>query len=157
MTIRRRPVVLFADDSADDRELVQYVFQGGVADLELRFARDGVQAIEILLAGAASAPSVLPEVVFLDIRMPRLSGLEVLERLRADSRLAHLVIFVLSSSTEARDIERAYRAGCAAYVFKTTSFDEYEDTLRRACAFGLRLAQYAAKHQAPWRWGSAAQ
>ena len=154
MTIRREPVVLFADDSADDRELIQYVFQGQAPGLELRFTGDGVRALEALLADATASPSSLPDVVFLDIRM--LTGLEVLERLRADPRLAHLVVFVLSSSTEVRDIERAYRAGCAAYVYKSTSFDEYEDTLRRACAFGLRLAQQPAQDQGAGPSGSSA-
>lgn len=77
-------------------------------------ARDGRQALELLRAGAVSAPYI----IFLDLNMPRMNGLEFLEALRADKVLTHSVVFVLTTSKSDEDLVAAYRKHVAGYIFK---------------------------------------
>lgn len=137
-----RPTVLVAEDSPDDRELLRYVFEKFLPDVELRFATDGAELIAMMLPpGSNAPPTVAANLLMLDIQLPKLSGLDALERLRADPRTRDLPMIMLSSSSEPSDIERAHRAGCTAYVFKPTPFEEYQDVVVRACRFGLRQSR----------------
>lgn len=134
-----RPTVLVAEDSPDDRELLRYVFEKFLPDVELMFAADGAELIAMLLPSEPdAAPTVAADLLLLDIKLPKLSGLDALEKLRADRRTRDVPMIMFSSSSEPKDIERAHRAGCTAYVFKPTPFEEYQDVVVRACRFGLR-------------------
>ncbi|MDO6385453.1 MULTISPECIES: response regulator [unclassified Uliginosibacterium] len=91
-------------------------------------ARDGVDAVDYLFGMGRHAgrdTSVMPAVVFLDLKLPRIDGLEVLRRIRADSRANLLPVVVLTTSREADDIQEAYRLGANSYIRKPVDFERF--------------------------------
>ena len=134
-----KPFVLLVDDNSDDVALMQRVFSraGVLARDEVVVARDGVQALDFLFATGEHAgreATLLPKVVFLDLKMPRVDGLEVLRRLRADERTKLVPVVVLTSSDEERDLAQSYRLGANSYIRKpedSTEFSEAVGTLGR--------------------------
>ena len=134
-----KPFVLLVDDNPDDVALMQRVFSraGVLARDEVVVARDGVQALDFLFATGEPAgreATLLPRVVFLDLKMPRVDGLEVLRRLRADERTKLVPVVVLTSSDEDRDLAQSYRLGANSYIRKpedSTEFSEAVGTLGR--------------------------
>ena len=120
--------ILLVEDSPADRELAQHALSRGQFRGRIEEARDGAEAIDRLLCRGAWAdrdPADLPRVVLLDIKMPRVSGVEVLRELRGTARLAELPVVMLTSSAEQRDIETCYALGVNSYVVKPVDTDEY--------------------------------
>lgn len=107
---------------------------------EVDVVRDGQQAVDYLLAEgefAGRAGEALPTVVLLDIGLPRLSGLEVLGRLRADARTRVLPVVILTSSDEDRDRLRSYERGANSFVRKPLDFGEFVETVARLGVYWL--------------------
>lgn len=120
------PFVLLVEDSADDVALMLRVFArvGVLGQDEIVVARDGAQALDFLFG---SGPQPLPKVILLDLKMPRVDGLEVLRRIRADARTRYTPVVVLTSSDEERDVRESYDLGANSYVRKpedSTQFSE---------------------------------
>ena len=131
----RSPFVLLVEDNADDVALMLRVFtRAGVLDQEeVVVTRDGAQALDFLFGPGADARP-LPKVILLDLKMPRVDGLEVLRRVRADSRTRVTPVVVLTSSDEERDVRESYHLGANSYVRKpedSTQFSEAVTTLGR--------------------------
>jgi two-component system response regulator len=107
-------------------------------------ARDGVEALACLL-GPGSAGSVgpedLPALVLLDLKLPRIDGLEVLRRIRSDARTRLLPVVVLSSSDEERDVVVAYSLGANSYVRKPLDFDAFVEAMRQIVGYWLGLRE----------------
>lgn len=126
------PLLLLVDDSDDDRELLiramaQIGFQPAVVE-----TRDGVEALAYLFGDCAGRPrGAAPALTLLDLKMPRVGGLEVLRRARADERLKHLPVIILTSSDEENDRLEASRLGVTFYLTKPTDFDGYLALARR--------------------------
>jgi CheY-like chemotaxis protein len=118
--------LLCAEDDADDRVLVQDAFeQSGVAS-HLRFVADGEELMEYLLhEGQYSDPesSPRPNLLLLDLNMPRMDGREALARIRSEPTLRTLPVVVLTTSSAAEDVERVYELGANSYTVKPASFD----------------------------------
>jgi two-component system response regulator len=120
--------ILLVEDSPEDRELAIHAlckgdFQGRVVQ-----AKDGVEAIDRLFCRGRWAdqdPEDLPRAVFLDIKMPRVDGLEVLRELRSSERHSMVPVVMLTSSAEPSDIETCYALGVNSYVVKPVDIDEY--------------------------------
>lgn len=114
-----RPAVLLVEDDRDEVEVaLRAVGRSGV-DARIRVARDGYEALETLgLELAGGEPVTTPEVVFLDLKMPRVDGFEVLRRLRANPRTADLPVVVLSRSDRPEDVRRSYELGANSVVVK---------------------------------------
>jgi len=108
--------VLVVDDDAGDVTLVSQAFQEGPYSCIVESARDGIEALERLRP--ASNDTDMPHLVLLDINMPRKGGIQVLEEIRADPRLNHLPVVVMSTSISQWDIATAYRAGACGYIAK---------------------------------------
>jgi two-component system response regulator len=134
-----RSFALLVDDNPDDVALMQRVFARAAvlrAD-EIVVARDGVEALDFIFGTGEHAgrdAAHLPKVVFLDLKMPRVDGLEVLRRLRADDRTRTIPVVVLTSSDEEQDLARSYRLGANSYIRKpedSTQFAEAVGTLGR--------------------------
>ncbi len=126
-------MILLVDDSPDDVFLTRYAFEQNDISNEIVVARDGIEALALLLPQDGSEP-LRPAIVLLDINMPRLGGLEVLARLRADPRTRSLPVIVLTTSTEDRDVAESYSLGANSYVPKPVTPEEF---LAAAKALGV--------------------
>ncbi|MBT0773074.1 response regulator [Kineosporia sp. J2-2] len=120
--------ILLVDDSAEDRELLQHALRRNQFRGRVEEARDGLEAIDRLSCRgpwAGADPKDLPRAVFLDVKMPRLDGIEVLRELRSTPHLAVVPVVMLTSSAEERDITASYALGANSYVVKPVDMDEY--------------------------------
>ena len=123
--------ILLVDDNENDVELTLLALQSLKLPNGILHLRDGVEALEYLQrAGAPSAPHAqIPLFMLLDIKMPRMDGLELLRRLRADAKLMLMPIVVMTSSREQPDLRAAYELGANAYVVKPVHFEDFRKTL----------------------------
>tara|TARA_Y100000813_G_C24065071_1_gene305930 strand:+ start:108 stop:554 length:447 start_codon:yes stop_codon:yes gene_type:complete len=124
---------LIADDDAEDRELVRLAFEASGVSHELHFVADGEELLAYLshqgdYADASSAPR--PDLILLDLNMPRLDGHGVLRRMKQDPHIADIPVIVFTTSSAERDIEETYRLGAQSYIEKPFSFDEQVRLLR---------------------------
>ena len=118
--------ILLVEDNPDDADLTLRAFRKNNILNDICVARDGVEALDCLLGRGDMPPtSVLPAVVLLDLKLPRIDGLGVLRRIRTDERTRFLPVVVLTSSTDERDIVDAYRLGANWYVRKPVDFGEF--------------------------------
>jgi two-component system response regulator len=120
--------ILVVEDDDNDLLLIKRGLQKARISNTLRVARDGVEALELLLDGPAPLPH-LPIVVLLDMKLSRVDGLEVLERLRGDARTKTLPIVILTSSDEQEDLIRSYALGVNSYVRKPIDFTRFQEII----------------------------
>ena len=134
-----KSILLVEDNPQDELLTLRSLKRINVAN-EIAVVRDGQQAIDYLFGSgefAERAGAELPTVVLLDIGLPRLSGIEVLERLRADPRTHLLPVVVLTSSDEEKDRLRSYQHGANSYVRKPLDFAEFAETVARLGIYWL--------------------
>jgi CheY-like chemotaxis protein len=112
--------ILLVEDNPNDAELTQRALKKSDLGARLAVARDGAEALEYLLSNRPR-----PKVVFLDLKLPKIDGIEVLRRVRAEERTHSLPIVVLTSSQEERDINECYKLGVNSYVVKPVEFDKF--------------------------------
>ncbi len=128
--------VLLVEDNPDDEALAVRALSRTCKPLRIQVARDGPAALAQVLATGREA---LPDVVLLDLKLPGMTGIEVLRRLRADPHTASVPVVVLTSSCEDRDIVESYRAGANGYVRKPVDFDAFTRTVHDLGHFWLDL------------------
>ena len=132
--------ILLVEDTPDDAELTTMSLkQSGLLN-EVVVAEDGLEALDYLFGTGRYAgrnPQDTPALVLLDIKMPRLDGIEVLQRLRADSRTKTLPVVILTTSTEDIDLVRAYESGANAYVRKPVSLAQFQEAVRQLGLFWI--------------------
>ncbi len=132
-------IVLLAEDNSSDEELtIRALKRSGLA-LEILVVHDGLQALAHLFP---AEPRPLPDLVLLDLNLPKISGFDVLARLRADPRTRNLVVLVVSSSTKPEDVATAYRMGCNGYVTKGVDYSKFVESAKI-------LALYWLMHNVP--------
>lgn len=137
------PVLVIVEDSQTDLELAIHALRvSGVAN-EIVVARDGQEAIDTLL-GADPDGNHMPALIMLDIKLPKLSGFEVLRRLRADPRYARTPIVVLTSSRQDPDIEEAYENGATSYIVKPIDFEQLTTVIRQIGYYWLVVNEQPA-------------
>lgn len=132
--------ILLVEDNADDVELTLRAFRKSDLVNTVTVARDGVEALDYLLASGDHAgrnADDLPDLVLLDIKLPRVDGLQVLERLRANPRTRLLPIVVLTSSIEPRDLLTCYTLGANSYVRKPIDFQQFSKALQQIGSYWL--------------------
>ena len=142
--IARNKVVLLVEDNPDDEELTRLAFDNSRLLNELVVVRDGAEALEYLFAtGRYSERNAerVPQVILLDLKLPKVSGLDVLRRIREDDRTQMIPVVVLTSSKEEEDIVRSYKLGANAYVRKPVDFNEFSEAATQLGAFWLLLNQ----------------
>ena len=132
-------VILLVEDNASDEKLTLLAFKKCGISNDIVVARDGAAALDFLFAAGAHEDRLLPTVVLLDLKLPKVDGLEVLRRLRADERTRSLPVVVLTSSKEAEDIGRSYSFGANAYVRKPVDFGEFATAAKTLGLFWLLL------------------
>jgi CheY-like chemotaxis protein len=135
--MKSKDILLVEDDPDDEALTVRALTKSHVGNAVV-VARDGVEAITHLL-GTPEAPEggPLPALVLLDLKLPKLDGLEVLQRLRAAPRTRHLPVVVLTSSKEDRDLTAAYELGVNSYVCKPVDFLEFVEAVRQVGLYWL--------------------
>jgi two-component system response regulator len=138
--VTRRPILL-VEDSQDDEELAVLALRETGLEVTIDVARDGEEAIRYLFDRDDGA---LPACVFLDVKLPKLDGFEVLRRIRESPRTRFLPVVVLTSSDVPEDIARAYELGANSYVRKPVEFSEFSDTVQQVGRYWLRLNQTRA-------------
>jgi CheY-like chemotaxis protein len=133
-------LILLVEDNPDDEMLTLRAFKKSNILNEVRVARDGQQALDLLLppAKGAEAPFA-PQVVLLDLNLPKVGGLDVLKRLRAHEETRFLPVIVLTSSKEDEDVIRSYSLGANAYVRKPVDFAQFTDAVEALGLFWLVL------------------
>jgi len=137
-------IILLVEDSPDDVELTLRALKKNNIANEVVVAGDGAEALEYLMAigkYAKRAIADLPEVVLLDLKLPKVGGLEVLRAMRADPRTQMLPVVILTSSTEERDIIASYQLGANSYIRKPIDFDQFVDAIRQLGLYWLVLNQ----------------
>jgi CheY-like chemotaxis protein len=139
MQMPEKSILLVEDNHQDELLTLRALRRANLAN-RLDVVRDGQQALDYLFRtgdyAAREGPN-LPTVVLLDISLPRLSGLEVLERLRADARTALLPVVMLTSSDDEQDRLRSYQQGANSFVRKPVNFAEFADTVARLGVYWL--------------------
>ena len=127
--------IVLVEDNPDDEELTRIAFEESNLANQLVVVRDGVEALDYLL----DPQHPLPQMVLLDLKLPKLNGLEVLRRLRADERTKFLPIVILTSSDEERDLLDSYGLGANSYVRKPVDFAQFVDSVRQLGLYWLVL------------------
>ena len=145
-------VILLVEDNESDERLTVRAFQKSNIANEIVVARDGEEALDYLF-GTGAYPdrdtSAIPAVVLLDLNLPKIGGLEVLRRIRADERTRRLPVVVLTSSKEDEDVLSSYDRGANAYVRKPVDFTEFAQAAKTLGLFWLLLNESAPQHKAP--------
>lgn len=134
--------ILLVEDTPDDIELTQRALQRHHIANPLVVARDGAEALDYLFGRGAFAERsgvALPALVLLDLRLPRVDGLEVLGALRADERTKLLPVVVLTASDEERDLVDSYRLGANSYIRKPVDFQQFAEAVRQLHLYWLVL------------------
>ncbi|MBK7861266.1 MAG: response regulator [Archangiaceae bacterium] len=138
--------MLLVEDNPTDEKLALHAFKRAAVKGDIVVVRDGAEALDWLFGtGPHSArdADVLPAVVLLDLSLPRVSGHEVLRRVRADPRTRLLPVVILSASREAEDIHKSYQLGANAYLRKPVDFAEFGVLAQALDLFWLQLNQCA--------------
>lgn len=120
----KRPILL-VEDNPDDEALTLRAFEKNRITNTIVVARDGVDALEYLFGTDNRSAGEPPAVILLDLKLPRIDGLEVLRRIRADSRTRLLPVVILTTSTEQQDIVEGYTRGANSYIRKPVDFDKF--------------------------------
>ena len=124
--------VLLVEDNPDDTELTVHALNEGNKALHLLHLKDGVEALNFIFQKRVNGNQPVQtnlRLVLLDLKLPRLDGLEVLRKIREDERTRTLPVVILTSSREKRDITEAYKLGVNSYVVKPVGFDNYVKTI----------------------------
>ncbi|MBP3956721.1 response regulator [Gemmata sp. G18] len=133
--------ILLVEDNRDDEELALLAFKKGQVLNEVVVARDGVEALDYLFAtGPHTGRDVaLPQLMLLDLKLPKVDGLEVLRRVRAAPRTRRLPVVILTSSREEEDLVKGYDLGTNSYVRKPVDFVQFVEVIRQLQVYWLVL------------------
>ena len=137
-----RKTILLVEDNPDDVDLTLRAMRKHYVKNTITVARDGAEALDYIFATGQYAgrdAADLPTVVLLDLKLPKVDGVEVLARLRADERTKLLPVVVLTSSDREQDIIDSYEGGCNSYVRKPVDFNQFADAVRQLGLYWLLL------------------
>lgn len=135
-------IILLVEDNPDDEELTLRALARSNILNPVVVARDGAEALEYLQGDGKYAgrdPSKTPAVVLLDLKLPKIGGLDVLARIRADERTRLVPVVILTSSREEQDLIRGYRTGANSYILKPVDFTKFVDAVRQLGLYWLVL------------------
>jgi two-component system, response regulator len=135
-------IILLVEDNPDDEALTLRALQKNHISNEVVVVRDGLEALDYLLGSGAYADrntDIQPHLILLDLKLPKLNGLEVLKRIRADQRTKLLPVVILTTSNEDQDIFSSYELGANSFIRKPVSFDQFVDAIRQLGLYWLVL------------------
>lgn len=140
--------ILLVEDNADDEALTLRALKKNNISNDVAVARDGVEALDYIFGRGGYAGrdvTVMPSLVLLDLKLPKLGGLEVLRQLRADDRTTRLPVVALTSSNEEKDLISSYESRVNSYVRKPIDFVQFVDTVRQLGNYWLVINQPSPK------------
>lgn len=135
-------VILLVEDNPDDEALTLRALKKNNISNGIVVARDGVEALDYLFASgpyAARDPRAMPQIILLDLKLPKLDGLEVLRRVRADGRTRLLPVVILTSSKEEQDRLEGYSLGANSYIRKPVDYAQFTEAVRQLGLYWLVL------------------
>ena len=142
------PKVLLVEDNPDDEALTLRAFHKSNLTNEIVVARDGVEALDYLFGVGMYAdrdPNDVPQLILLDLKLPKVDGLEVLERIRASEKTKMLPVVILTSSKEQEDLITSYSLGANSYIRKPVDFNQFIQAVQQLGLYWLVLNQYPFK------------
>jgi two-component system, response regulator len=140
-----RPIeILLVEDNKDDVELTLHALRKENLANSIHVARDGEEALQFLFCNGAHAGRSFdspPKLVLLDLKLPKVDGMEVLRRLKADPRTKTIPVVILTSSKEERDLVQGYGLGANSYIQKPVDFEQFRDTVKTVGLYWLLINQ----------------
>ncbi len=141
-------IILLVEDNPDDQELTLLAFERSNIANEVVVVRDGAEALDYLFGTGPYAQrdlKVMPTVILLDLKLPKVSGLEVLKKIRGDNRTRLIPVVILTSSKEEEDIIASYNLGANSYVRKPVDFIRFTEAARQLGMYWLLLNEAPLK------------
>lgn len=139
--------VLLVEDDPNDAELIVRAFKKEKLTMSLVHLRDGAEAMDYVNIRRARERASLPKVIMLDLKLPKLNGLEVLRKLKSDVLTRDIPVVILTSSQEESDIAQAYSLGVNSYILKPIESDEFSKTVVDMGSYWLRLNRTRRRHE----------
>lgn len=143
---QRQVEILLVEDSEDDVELTLHALRKENLANQIHVARDGEEALEFLfgdVTGTDRSFDLLPRLVLLDLKLPKVDGMEVLRRIKADPRTRRLPVVILTSSREERDLLQGYGFGANSFIQKPVDFTQFQDTVKHVGLYWLVINEHA--------------
>jgi two-component system response regulator len=138
----REGFILLVEDNADDEELTVMALKNAGLRLSIEVVRDGAEAIDRLFGASAASAAASPLVVLLDLKLPKVDGFGVLQRIRDSERFQRLPVVILTSSDTNDDIARAYQLGVNSYVRKPVAYEAFRSTVGLLGLYWLTLNEF---------------
>ena len=135
----KRTEILLVEDDPSDIALTLHAFKMANIATNIHVVRDGVEALERIFGNGTDIPPQIPQIVLLDLKLPRLDGHEVLRRLKDDPRTRAIPVIVLTSSAEERDVMQTYKVGVNSYIVKPIDFDTFTEAVRDIGKYWLEI------------------
>ena len=139
---------LLIEDNPNDVEMTLYAFEQYRLSNRIHVVRDGAEALDFIFgAGAYAGRNVeeVPRVILLDLKLPKVDGIEVLRRLKGDRRTRAIPVVVMTSSREERDVVETYKLGASSYIVKPLDFAKFTEAVRQVGLYWLLLNQAAGE------------
>ena len=142
--MQRQIEILLVEDNPDDVELTLHALRKENLANNIHVARDGEEALQFLFCNGAHADRSFdapPRLVLLDLKLPKVDGMEVLRRLKSDARTRTIPVVILTSSKEERDLVNSYGLGANSYIQKPVDFEQFRDTVKSMGFYWLVINQ----------------
>jgi two-component system response regulator len=136
--------ILLVEDNPNDVELALHALKKNNIANSIHVVRDGAEALDFLFGTGANAGNAInyrPKVILLDLKLPKVDGMEVLKRIKSDERTRMIPVVVLTSSREERDIVESYKLGVNSYITKPVDFEQFTEAVRQLGLYWLLLNQ----------------
>jgi CheY-like chemotaxis protein len=138
----RRRLILLIEDNPDDETLAIRALKKSNLAIEIAVARDGIEALDFLFCEGSHAdrdPHDVPAVVLLDLKLPKVDGLEVLKKVKTDERTRRLPVVIMTSSSDEQDIVNSYDLGANSYIRKPVDFNQFTEAVAQLGLYWLVL------------------
>jgi CheY-like chemotaxis protein len=138
--------ILLVEDNPDDVELALHAFKKHKVPSRIQVVRDGAEALDYIFrrgSYAGRTAGTNPKVILLDLKLPKVNGLEVLRRIKENSETSRIPVVALTSSREDRDISESYKLGANSYIVKPVDFEQFTEVMRQLELYWLTLNQPA--------------